>query len=326
MTVLSAGSSIRSLPSGADPGTWIERWAGELRGELETAGVVRLRGLGALAAELDVVAAGITGLPPLEYHGGATPRTRLERRVYSSTDFPAAHPIDLHSELAYARTWPRYLAFSCVEAARTGGATPIAATAEIAERVPAGLADRLRRHGIRYRRTFHPMLGTDWRTAYEVDDLDGLRAVAAERGETVTVSGDGIVATTIDLPAYLDLGGRDVWFNQMVAFNARTLPDDVREDLELVVGPDAIPKDTLDGAGDPFDADEISAVRDAVRAATVAVPWEAGDLLIIDNRRYAHGREPYTGGRQVRVCMFGSDGWPARAGALSHEGTRGSHG
>ncbi|WP_156819413.1 TauD/TfdA family dioxygenase [Pseudonocardia sp. HH130630-07] len=310
-----AAARVRTLPAGGHPRDWIERNAGDLREQLTATGVLRLRGLGAFASELDTIGTAITGLDTLEYHGGATPRTRLERRVYSSTDFPATHPIDLHSELAYSPTWPRYLAFSCLVAPRTGGGTPIAGTAAIADRIPARLAERLHRHGVRYRRTFHPVLGTDWRTAYGVDDLDGLRSACARRGETVSRADDDLVATTVDLPAYLAHGGREVWFNQLVAFNARTLPDEVREDLELVVGPDAIPKDTLDGAGDPFTAEDVGAVRTAVRGATTTVPWEAGDLLLVDNRRYAHGREPFTGDREVRVCMFGTDGWPGPHGA-----------
>lgn len=302
-------------PAGTRPADWVTENAGRLRAELRESGVLRLRGLGDAVAELDRTAGAITGSAPLEYEGGATPRTRLERRVYSSTDFPAEHQIDLHSELAYARTWPRYLAFGCLEAASSGGATPIADTAAIADRVPPGLAERLQRSGIRYRRAFHPMLGRDWRDVYGVADIDELRAVAAQRGERVEIAADGAVATTIDLPAYLEVDGRPVWFNQMVAFNARTLPDDVREDLELVVGAHAIPKDSLAGDGEPFRDSDIRAVREAVSATTVAVPWRAGDLLLIDNRRYAHGREPYTGDRRVRVCMFGADGWPG------HEGT-----
>ncbi|TLZ54349.1 MAG: TauD/TfdA family dioxygenase, partial [Gammaproteobacteria bacterium] len=32
-------------------------------------------------------------------------------------------------------------------------------------------------------------------------------------------------------------------------------------------------------------------------------PWQAGDLMLVDNLRTAHGREPFEGSRQVLVAM-----------------------
>ncbi|MBY4111412.1 TauD/TfdA family dioxygenase [Rhodococcus fascians] len=298
-----------AIDVGADATAWIGCHLNELREILTTEGVLRLRGLGEAVREFDAITEAVTGAAPREYHGGATPRTRIDRNVYSSTDFPSEYAIDLHSEMAYSRTWPLYLAFCCAQPARSGGATPLASTVEIAERIPSALAERLRLLGIRYRRAFHPLLGTDWRSAYGVNDEAELLDAAARRGENVRIDG-GVVTSSWTLPAYREgAGGVESWFNQMVAFNVRTLPSGVREDLLDVVGEDGFPKNTLLGDGTPFVESDISAVRDAVDATSTAVPWEAGDLTIVDNRRFAHGRQPYTGSREVRVCMTGEGSW-----------------
>ncbi|RMB71879.1 hypothetical protein AYK61_22170 [Rhodococcus sp. SBT000017] len=298
-----------AIDVGADATAWIDSHLIELREILTTEGVLRLRGLGEAVREFDAITETVTGAAPLEYHGGATPRTRIDRNVYSSTDFPSEYAIDLHSEMAYSRTWPLYLAFCCAQPPRSGGATPLASTVAIAERIPSTLAERLRLLGIRYRRAFHPLLGTDWRSAYGVNDEAELLDAAARRGEDVRIDGD-VVTSSWTLPAYRDSeGGVESWFNQMVAFNVRTLPSGVREDLLDVVGEDGIPKNTLLGDGTPFVESDISAVRDAVDATSTAVPWAAGDLTIVDNRRFAHGRQPYTGSREVRVCMTGEGSW-----------------
>ena len=210
--------------------------------------------------------------------------------------------------MAYAQEWPLHLAFCCVQPPEAGGATPLASTIEVAERLPERLAQRLREHGVRYRRTFHPMLGTDWKSAYGVEDLDRLAEVVAARGESLRVDED-TVTTSWTLPACQNVDGAESWFNQMVAFNVRTLPPEVREDLLLVVGEEGIPKNTLLGDGTPFNDADVASVREVVDAVSVAIPWQAGDLTIVDNRRFAHGRQPYTGSRQVRVCMTGKGTW-----------------
>lgn len=293
---------------GSDAAAWIDDNLTELREMLDDTGVLRLRELGDATAQFDAITSTIVGSPTLEYHGGATPRTRIDGNVYSSTDFPSRYAIDLHSEMAYATQWPLHLAFCCEQPSETGGATPLASTSEIARRVPDRLADRLREHGVRYRRAFHPMLGADWRHAYDVDDLDQLTAAAQTRGESVEFV-DETVTTSWTLPAYLTEGDDELWFNQMVAFNVATLPADVREDLLLLVGEDGIPKNTLLGDGTPFDDADIEAVRRAVADASVAIPWNAGDLTIVDNRKFAHGRESFTGARDIRVCMTGAGTW-----------------
>lgn len=293
---------------GTDAAAWTENNLDELRGILAATGVLRLQGLGESVAQFDAITTAVTGSAPLEYHGGATPRTRLDRNVYSSTDFPSEYAIDLHSEMAYAPTWPLHLAFCCVQPSETGGATPLAPTRDIAERLPGRLAAKLAAHGIRYRRAFSSMLGIDWRSAYGVENVDELTEEVSLRGETLEIV-ENTVSTWWTLPAFQTIDGEQSWFNQMVAFNVRTLPPDVRDDLLLVVGEEGIPKNTLFGDGTPFDDGDVAAVRDAVDAVSIAIPWNEGDLTIVDNRRFAHGRQPFTGSRQVRVCMTGEGTW-----------------
>ena len=57
------------------------------------------------------------------------------------------------------------------------------------------------------------------------------------------------------------------------------------------------------GNGDPIDEDVVQLLNDAYEANTVREPWQAGDLLVVDNVRTAHSREPFTGPRDVVVGM-----------------------
>ena len=38
-------------------------------------------------------------------------------------------------------------------------------------------------------------------------------------------------------------------------------------------------------------------------AHTVREPWQAGDLMLVDNIRTAHSREPFEGPREVVVAL-----------------------
>ena len=43
--------------------------------------------------------------------------------------------------------------------------------------------------------------------------------------------------------------------------------------------------------------------RQVYDANTAREPWQAGDLMLVDNVRTAHSREPYEGPREVLVSM-----------------------
>src|SRR5205085_5964516 len=45
-------------------------------------------------------------LPRMHYMEGATPRTELREKVYTSTEYPSDQTIALHNELNYVITWP----------------------------------------------------------------------------------------------------------------------------------------------------------------------------------------------------------------------------
>ena len=57
------------------------------------------------------------------------------------------------------------------------------------------------------------------------------------------------------------------------------------------------------GDGTPICPTVIVSVRRAIDAETVVHHWQAGDLLIVDNRLAAHGRMPFRGLRRIAVAM-----------------------
>ncbi|MFD6610427.1 TauD/TfdA family dioxygenase [Micromonospora chalcea] len=58
------------------------------------------------------------------------------------------------------------------------------------------------------------------------------------------------------------------------------------------------------GTGAPVPEDLVATAADVAARLTVAVPWRSGDVLVVDNSRYLHGRQAFTdAGRAVAVRM-----------------------
>ena len=54
---------------------------------------------------------------------------------------------------------------------------------------------------------------------------------------------------------------------------------------------------------DPIGPDIVQLLNSVYEAHTRREPWQAGDLMLVDNIRSAHAREPYEGPREVLVGM-----------------------
>ena len=68
-------------------------------------------------------------------------------------------------------------------------------------------------------------------------------------------------------------------------------------------GADGLPFNTLYGNGDPIGEDIVELLNEVYDANTSREPWQAGDLLLVDNVRTAHSREAFEGPREVLVGM-----------------------
>jgi hypothetical protein len=67
---------------------------------------------------------------------------------------------------------------------------------------------------------------------------------------------------------------------------------------------------TFYGDGTPIEAETLENIHAAYEQATVAFPWQPGDILMVDNMLVAHGRAPFSGPRRIVVAMaepFGDD-------------------
>lgn len=245
------------------------------------------------------------GFEPLPYTERSTPRSQVGDGVYTSTEYPAREEIPQHCESSYAGAWPGRLAFFCAIPALTGGATPITDVTKVLADIPADVISTVERHGLQYIRNYGSGVGLDWREAFQTDSRTEVDRFCADSGMERQWLPDDRLRTIRRAPALAEhpRTGRRLWFNHLILFHQSSLHPELREDLLAVLGEDGLPNDVLLGNGEPIPDGLVAEVRSAFDRHRQRFAWERHDLMVIDNMRFSHGREPFTGERRVLVSM-----------------------
>lgn len=287
--LLASGEALRS---------WLEE-------ALLCVGAVLLRGF-AVATPLDFrkFAAGF-GAPLARYEFGSTPRTKLLPGVYSSTEYPAHQSIPLHNEQSYTRRWPARLWFHCMKPATEGGETPLADSRLVFQRIPQEIREIFLRREILYVRNYSEALDVPWQQVFATEDRREVERYCEAQGIEWEWKADGGLRTRQRCQAAVQhpVTGAWVWFNQAHLFHASSLDPSVRRSLLTTTGEENLPRHAYFGDGSPIEDTLLAPIREAYRDAAVAFPWQAGDVLMLDNLLVAHGRNPFSGERKVIVAM-----------------------
>lgn len=309
MVPLEEGKLLPLLIEPAAPGVDLISWAAANRElierRLEEHGGILFRGFGVGSVEQfeDFVRELYGSL--LDYSDRAQPRSKVHGNVYTSTEFPPEHPIEMHNESSYAYTWAMRILFYCHLPSLTGGATPIADCRKLYELLDPAVRERFIEKKVMYVRNLGGTLGITWQNAFQTEDRAEMEAFCARTGVELEWLEGGRLRTRSVRPVALrhPNTGEAVWFNAAVSSHVSTLPEAVRQALLAELAADELPKNSFYGDGTPIEPEVLAEVRRAYREATVSFPWQKGDVLLLDNMLASHAREPYTGPRKVVVGM-----------------------
>jgi alpha-ketoglutarate-dependent taurine dioxygenase len=276
-----------------------------IRARLREHGAVLLRGLDLAGVEgFDQAVRALAG-EPLRYTERSSPRSVIKGQVYTSTDYPPSEEIFLHNENSYQATWPMSLFFYCVQASETLGATPLADTRAVYRAIDPEVRDEFDRRGWMVVRNYTPGFGLPWQQVFGTGDRAEVAAYCARNGVEVEWRPDDVLRTRARRTAVHrhPTTGEVVWFNHITFFHVTTLAEDVCAGLRDLLGEDGLPTNTYYGDGGRIPDEVVAHLRSCYRAAQRRFPWQAGDVLMVDNMLAAHGREPFTGPRTVAVAM-----------------------
>lgn len=245
------------------------------------------------------------GRPLGTYEFGSTPRSKIFTGVYSSTEYPAHQSIPLHNEQSYTRHWPDWIWFHCMKPSLTGGETPIADSRLIYQRIPTDIRALFMTRELLYVRNYSSALDVPWQQVFNTHDRQQVEHFCRQLGIQWEWKADGELCTRQRCQAAIQLPGAGewVWFNQAHLFHVSAVEANLRDTLINSVGEANLPRNVYFGDGAPIPDSMLDVVRRVYAETAIAFPWQTGDVLMLDNRLVAHGRNPFTGDRKVIVAM-----------------------
>ncbi|PYR36506.1 MAG: hypothetical protein DMF89_01340 [Acidobacteria bacterium] len=295
---------ILRIDARGDAPRWAAAHRDAVRAVLVQHGSLLIRGLGLRdAAQTEAVFRALGSLMTEKEAFAA--RRRYSAGVYSSSKWPPNQPMCMHHELSYGLEFPSLVLFACLTAPAKGGATPVADSPTVLDALPTELIQRFERVGWLLIRNYNDEIGASIAEAFGTDDRRAVESYCRANAITFEWRFDGALRTWQRRSAVVHhpLTGQRCWFNQIAFLNEWTIDPEVREYLVDMHGEDGLPFTTRFGNGDTIGADVVQLINEAYEAHTAREPWQAGDLMLVDNLRTAHGRERFEGPREVLVAM-----------------------
>lgn len=238
------------------------------------------------------------------YVNRSTVRTEISESIYTSTEYNNKLTILQHCECSYSKFYPKYIMFGCVRESEIGGATPIADMSEVTKIIPCKIKNDFILKNVKYIRTYHPHIDQTWQTAFQVDTVSELEQACHYLGLDITWLNSETLQTTQIRPAMLQIQHDEkIWFNQSNLYHTSALGEGYEKTIRDCFGKNALPRHAVFGDDSEIPSDYIKNVNECCESLSLRFRWKKGDLLLLDNYRVAHGRDPFEGDRKIIVAM-----------------------
>lgn len=222
----------------------------------------------------------------MDYTGGVFNRKIIngDKTVLTVNDFK--HEIKLHGEMYYQQNIPLMLWFFCAHPAWQDGETIVCDGKKLFNLLSDSVKDIFQNKKLKYSAHFPK---EEWQKRYKTNDLSVLQEICHSNNIQVQVNSDESVSLHyvcrgIHLSKF---GGEQVFINSLLPAKIIS-PDNVCFDDDSEINENLI--------------SEISKIAEKI---TVEICWQKGDILMIDNTRFMHGRRAFADDKRdiyLRLC------------------------
>jgi alpha-ketoglutarate-dependent taurine dioxygenase len=295
---------VRPSTPGVDLAAWAASEADRVEAWILEHGAVLFRGFGLRApSEFEAVVSNL--VPELFGEYGDLPKEEDGQRIYHSTPYPNDMAILFHNESSHLPDWPNRQFFFCVQPSLTGGNTPLLDCERVMEHIDADVLDRFATKRLCYVRNFIPGVDVSWQDFFKTDDPGVVERLCAAQSMTCEWIGDTLrVKHVTEAIRTHPTRGTPVFFNQVQLHHSSCLDPGTRSALLEICGSEiALPRNVVFGDDTPIPDTDMAHLDEVFFEQCVQLPWEAGDIIALDNMRVSHARLPYEGPRKITVAM-----------------------
>jgi alpha-ketoglutarate-dependent taurine dioxygenase len=286
-----------------DLASWCASNADAVESHLDRHGAILFRGFPLAAApEFEAVASTIAGELFGDY--GDLPPEESGERIYHSTPYPADKMILFHNESSHFSSWPMRQFFFCMLPSAERGESPMLDCREVYEKLDREIVEEFERKDLMYVRNFSEGVDVPWQEFFHTQEKAEVERICAKAGMSCEWTEHGLRVRQLakGVRTHPRTGER-IFFNQVQLHHVACLDPDTRTALRQLFADEDLPRNVYYGDGSPIPDEVIERIGDAYEQLCVETPWQAGDLIALDNMLVAHARRPFVGERKIVVAM-----------------------
>ena len=178
----------------------------------------------------------------------------------------------------------------------------------MAEEVPQEIQSKAGELGVKYIRNLSNAETSDndhvkhWQNVLRCETKQEAESECQKSGYDFKWMAKDNIQLSYNKSAYIrhPTNNRKVWFNQLYANHGNFFDLDDRFNH---LPNDERPYHSVWGDGTELSAEERQSIKDFYKKTSIDIDWEVGDILVLDNLWYSHGRDAFEGYREVSVMI-----------------------
>src|SRR5215472_6075466 len=308
---LSPGQLLPLVIEPAIAGVNLASWAGNNREyierELAKRGAILFRNFAVDSpAKFEAFARAVSADGDLFDEYGDLSREDKGAKVYGSTPYPADKAILFHNEGSHTHRFPMKIFFTCVKVAERDGATPLLDCRKTYQTIDSAIIKRMTEKKLMYERNFIGGLDVSWQQFFQTTDKKRVEDYCRNAGIEFEWREGAVQLTTRQVcPAVVKhpQTGEMLFFNQIQLHHISCLDPEVRASLLSMFPEEDLPRNVFYGDGTRIEDSVVAEISALYEQQAIRFPWQAGDILLVDNMLTAHARDHFEGTRKILVAM-----------------------